>query len=195
MSAHLIDHRWNLNPFAKVSFGEIAFATALFLAAAEGSLAGCAASLTEEQEEDCRRLFLTLVRQPAGLNREMEENGQAAAKQQDGARGPGLYTVFRSLWNHLIVHQQRSAICARVLAFHLLMERTWGGAIDGWTTALEGEEELVELHPAVVHAIGQVALLPNRALREVEFREQIFRCHHYHNEREPAFLGPALPTF
>jgi hypothetical protein len=159
---------WQMNTVATVSFDEIAFATACFLAAAEGQMAGCSSGLSKSQGIHCRRVYTGLLKAEEGS---YPSKAEYQAKRQ-------LYDVFRSLWEHHIDQTQHSAICARVLAFHLLMERTAGAAIQGWTMALDGDESQLALHPAVVHAIGQVLLRPDHALSERVFREQILTCNH-----------------
>ena len=177
---------WTSNRFATVSFDKIAFAAACFVAAAEGQLSGGSSGLTRDQGIFCRRIYTGLV--------EAEESSHASQTGAEGKRQ--LYDVFRCLWEHNLDQAQHSAICARVLAFHLLMERTEGAAIDGWTTVLEREEALVALHPAVVHAIGQVNLWPDRALSERVFRQQILTCNHCEVNRVEEFqCGELLSAY
>lgn len=121
--------------------------------------------LTQAQEHDCQALYLSLVSN--------ERLAPVIPVHSQGGRS--LYGVFRDLWGHYKDDINRSAICARVLSFHLMMERTYGSAVDGWTT--EGNDEsTVSLHLAVVQAIGNIALGRNGSFCKHLFGQQIVRC-------------------
>lgn len=153
-----------LSSFATLPTEEVRFALALFFAAANARLLNSPV-LTPAQEHDCQGLYLSLLSRTIA----------APVTPVHSQRSLSLYSVFRDLWGHYNNDINQSAICARILAFHLMMERTYGSAVNGWTT--EGRDEsTVFLHPAVIQAIGNVSLDRNGSFSKHLFRQQIIRC-------------------
>lgn len=138
---------------------EVAFAATLFMAAADSRLFATP-SLSRAQEVRCRDLYAQLTRGHAGAD---------CHDQPDAA----LYGVFRQLWAHHKGQVYQDAVCLRILAFQLLMERTRGRAVQGWTTPVENNRAEIDLHPAVLHAIGSARLDMAKGFHESEFGARI----------------------
>src|SRR5579875_522560 len=69
-----------------------------------------------------------------------------------------MYTAFRHLWHFHEGDPKQRAICARVLVFHLLMERTSGALVEDWTTATTDHSDFVVLDAVVIAAMSQIRL-------------------------------------
>ena len=95
--------------------------------------------------------------------------GSARDDEGRGRSGCTLYAVFCNLWSFHLGRPQQDAICGRILAFHLMMERTSGKAIEGWYVPIDETEAQVHLHPAVVDAIGSTRLYLSKGFSEQEF--------------------------
>lgn len=132
---------------------EMAFALAVFVAASEYSLLSAA------------QLYAALVR------KEVSGPGPNPTRES-----PRLFPVFRALWAQFAGDPKQVAICARVVGFHLMMERTAGTAIDGWCVEEDGNQSRIALHSAVVQAIGRVPLSQRIAFPDKLFHQQIGMC-------------------
>lgn len=152
----------NLQTLDAVSQEEIGYALSLFLCAANGQLPPNPKPSGRAQLLDlkhCRSLYLALTG-PA------EATTPAAATEPRHPRT--LEAAFASLWHSYAGDARRSSICARVLAFYLLMERTEGSAIAAWAQPSDSDSTEVVLHPAVVQALA-VAPLDAAGLQEDTF--------------------------
>ncbi len=150
-----------VNDLEAISAHEVGFALALFLAIATGRLSNSQAS-TAESERDGRQIYTILILY------EMKLVPQRSYSDNQGS----LYRIFQDFWRYYDDCPQQASICARVLAFHLLMERTSGAAVLGWTT--EGDDEAtVFLHPAVIDAVGKVSMNRQNVLFEYALGQQI----------------------
>ncbi len=146
---------------ALISPEEIAYAAALFMAAAKGQLPGYS-GLSPEEEVSCHKLY-------SGLTGSSITPGSSESFTTKAS----LYAVFRQFWAFYKEEVEQESICGRTLAFHLLMECTRGYAIQGWTSPIEGQEREVNLHPAVIQAIGGVRFYPNKGFCRKEFEAEI----------------------
>ena len=127
---------------------EIAYAVAVFVSAANKTLSlRQRSSLTSHARRECEDLFITLY---------------CTAPSQDfdaeGTQGGSLYTAFRALWEQYEGDAGQRSVCARVLAFYFLMERTRGTVVEEWIRPCPETPEAVILDDAVIEAIGSVAL-------------------------------------
>ena len=131
--------------FAAVPEEEIAFAMSLFVSAGNGDLAG---SLQEgvpaRSLEACTRLLWVISRGIGGMMRDEPERPYLSR----------LEGAFRTVWRHYEGDERQASVCARVLGFYYLMERSGGAIVENWVSACEGSDELVVLHPAVVATVA-----------------------------------------
>ncbi len=109
-------------------------------------------------KRECRDLFLTLYCAAASTEAESEA-------PQEGS----LYTAFRTLWEQYEGDELQSPICARVLAFYFLMERTRGTVVEEWLRPCTETPEAVFLDDAIVAAIASVSLGESGVLQEDDF--------------------------
>ncbi len=150
--------RWDFGP---VPADEIAFAMSLFLAAAQRKILPNKRPRTETElsiGQQAQHVFVSLVpSQPVGFPKAAE------------FKGSSLSEAFLTMWQQYAGDDRQASICARVLGFHLLMERTEGAAVERWLTFSRGDPETVLLHPAVIEAVASVPLL-----REGRLPEELF---------------------
>ena len=152
----------NNHPFPSVSHAEVAYAATAFMAAADNRLHS-SFGFSVEQEFRCAKVYSDLIDSSP-------EHGRSPNLSSTGSL---LYGVFRQLWAIYAPELEPEPICGRILAFHLLMERTHGAAIEGWTSLIEDREGEVTLHPAVIDAIGSVRFCPADGFDEKEFEAEI----------------------
>ncbi len=69
-----------------------------------------------------------------------------------------LFVAFRTLCGHYDGDPLQAAVCARVLAFYFLMERSAGAVLADWVQPHPETPQFVGLHPAVVETIATVRL-------------------------------------
>lgn len=108
----------------------------------------------------CEALYRTLC---------ADVESRPAAHRSEADRSTSLYTAFSALCSHYDGDPLQAAVCARVLAFYFMMERSAGAAVADWVQPQPGTTELVELHPAVVDAIATVRLHGSVLLNETTF--------------------------
>ncbi len=84
-----------------------------------------------------------------------------------------VYTAFTTLCSYYDGDPLQAAVCARVLAFHFLMERTEGSVLSEWIQPHPEADQLVELHPAVIEAIATTRLHGSVLLPEGTFVELV----------------------
>jgi hypothetical protein len=103
----------------------------------------------------------------------------AGAPAKVGAARPeeaSLHATFSAVWDQFEGDTCQDAVCARVLAFHLLMDRTQGRIVEEWLTPCLDSPEVVELDEAVVAAVGTAPLGENGTLLEGAFLSTV-RAH------------------
>ena len=132
------------------------------MAAADSRLYGHS-GVSSEQEMRCQKVYSGLI----------GPHFRTDFCDDHPSTGVSLYGVFRQLWANYQSEFDHESICSRVLAFHLLMERTHGDAIQGWTSPIEETEEQVMLHPAVIGAIGSVRLCPSKGFCPKQFAAEV----------------------
>jgi hypothetical protein len=84
-----------------------------------------------------------------------------------------LYSVFRVLWENYKGNECQASICARVLAFHFLIERTTGTAAEDWLTRRPAGPESIMLNSVVIEALARVCLLKNGLLDHDHFQKEV----------------------
>ena len=140
--------------FAPVDAAEMAYALEFFVACAQGRChvaassaeGGIAASLpARENTADT-----DLLRFLCGADRSSAHAGNPEERTLDW--------TFRTLCAEYRNRVDKHSICARVLGFYLLMERTGGRAMERWTSECEEDRTTVRIHPAVVRALASIAL-------------------------------------
>jgi hypothetical protein len=80
-----------------------------------------------------------------------------------------LHATFCVVWDQFEGDSCQRAVCARVLAFHLLMERTRGRMVEQWLTPSPESPETVVLDNAIVAAVGTAPLTEDGTLLEGPF--------------------------
>lgn len=171
---------------------EIAYAVAVFVSAANKTLSpGIRSPLTSHAKRECEDLFMTLY---------------CAVPSQDpdgeGTQGGSLYKAFRVLWEQYEGDACQRSVCARVLAFYFLMERTRGIVVQEWIRPCPDTPEAVVLDDAVIAAIGTVALGERGGLPENLFFSSVKAlAEKQHNHQDihiekarPASVASVLPV-
>ena len=123
--------------FVPVSSEEMGFALTLFVEAANSRVSPALPLQELVLEDPCALLYVTLCADmhsplPAIADRAPESDREAA-----------LYGAFRVLCLHYAGDPLQASVCARVLAFYFLMERSAGAALAGWTQEIPESPELV----------------------------------------------------
>ncbi len=148
--------------FAPVSSDEMAFALTLFVEAANRRLSAAETPL-QHGHDVCEYLYLALC----------ADLPSPSAAQTKVDHHTTLYTAFSTLCSHYNGDPLQAAVCARVLAFHFLMERTAGAVLSEWIQPHPETVQLVQLHPAVVEAIATMRLHGSVLLAESVFVELV----------------------
>ncbi len=141
----------------------MAFALTLFVEAANRRLAP-AMTPHPHDNDVCKYLYLTLCADMPSL---------PAAEHPEPDHCPTLYTAFSTLCSHYDGDPLQATVCARVLAFHFLMERTAGAVLSKWMQPHPDTLQFVELHPAVIAAIATTRLHGSVLLSESVFVELV----------------------
>jgi hypothetical protein len=143
----------------QVPVDEIAFAMGLFMASGNGQLP------SRQPLPDavlCGRFFLALCRK------------EASVLDADPAMlGTRLFATFSAVWAHYARSAWQRSVCARVLGFYFVMERSNGCALDPWTTPCADDSESVLLHPAVVQTLAATILTGDGLLRSRDFLAEV----------------------
>ena len=136
---------------------------ALFFAAAQRKLLPKRKPTTEAElavGQEGERVFVALVPPlPAPFPKTAE------------LRGSTLSEAFLTLWQHYSNDERQASICARVLGFYLLTERTEGAVLRPWAVPNPTDPETVLLHPALIEGLAAVPLLADGQLPEDLFLE------------------------
>jgi hypothetical protein len=148
---------------------EMGFAMALFVNAANGRLSssGHFRSSPPSPNLVCEQLFLRLL-----FSDDLVATSPKPIVLKDDVN---LYSVFRTLWERYEDDDRQVSVCARVLAFHFMMERTAGGAVAAWINPCPSGPEAVFLDPAVVEALAGICLLKDGLLSEDHFLNEVER--------------------
>ena len=153
--------------FAPVPTDEMAFALSLFVETANRRISSAASFSCESNDasaEVCKHLYGALSAEIEGLPIRAHPRTESQTT---------LYSAFCSLCMSYDGDPLQVAVCARVLAFHLLMERTAGAVLGEWIQAHPDSVEVVTLHPAVVEAIAKMRLHGRILIAEGAFLEQV----------------------
>ncbi len=143
--------------FATVSSEEMGFAMILFVEAAhEGGLQRPADD--DGTEAVCDTLYDTL---------------RAGADVSFQPRGAWLQRAFRALCVFYEDDALQVAICARVMAFHFMMEHSDGTNLETWMKPNPEAPQMVNLHPAMVDAMAEVRLDGTLLLSADRFAERV----------------------
>ena len=118
----------------------------------------------QERDETCEHLYRTLYADVGSL--------AAPAHAQSGSE-TSLYNAFSTLFHYYEGDPLQAAVCARVMAFYFLMERSAGAVLAAWTQAHPGISQFVDLHPAVIEAIASVRLRGSVLLSERVFVDTV----------------------
>lgn len=143
------------------------FALSLFVNAANCNIAprsGSESAFSQDDRDTCNELYLALCGEPGTFP-------QLGRKRTEGEST--LPEAFRVLCEHYEDYGLQASICARVLAFHFLMERSAGAVLAGWVQPCREAPNLVILAPAVIHAIANVKLNASVLLRESQFLQLV----------------------
>jgi hypothetical protein len=101
------------------------FAMALFVSAASGRLSiNISDSTPRKSKRGCEQLFMRLMCS--------DDLAATSTKAIVIKNDLALYSAFRMLWDKYEGDERQVSVCARVLAFHFLMERTAVGALEDW---------------------------------------------------------------
>jgi hypothetical protein len=138
--------------FCEVPVNEMAHALTYFVDAANMELRSSLIPRTKGRRirlSECERFFIKL----SVCNISERVPAQTASANEEG-----LFRSFVTLWNHYEGYGLRRSICARVLGFYYLMERTGGWPLQGWMELSRDRPEAVLLDLAVVDGLASVQL-------------------------------------
>lgn len=155
----------------------MAFAMAVFVNAGNGVISSrLQAPPTASSEWARDQVYLDLLPQTP-------TNAKAAP-----SGGTSLHQAFSVAWEQFEGHQQQGAVCARLLAFHFLMELTRGRAAENWLRPSPENPSTVILDDSVVAAVGCAPLGWDGRLSEDSLASAVRQ--HLRNEgsREPVPL-------
>jgi hypothetical protein len=148
--------------FPSVSPDELGFALTFFVAAANGQLRS--RSFNPVLLRECKQTFLKL-----SANQEIPSGCYATPS----AGETSLQAAFLALWEHYQQCGSQISLCARVLGFYFLMERSRGEALQDWIQLCPEHPEAVSLHPLVIEALAIVPLDKTGALNRTLYLKTI----------------------
>ncbi len=153
--------------FAPISSDEMAFALTFFVEAANRRISSPVPPPDFKFQSDddvCDLLFQILCSDIAShpAVRHPEQNHQTT-----------LYEAFNALCSHYEGDPLQAAVCARVLAFYFLMERSAGATLAEWVEPHPETPQYVSLDPAVIEAIATVRLRGSVLLSHGAFLELV----------------------
>jgi hypothetical protein len=152
--------------FSPIPSDEMGFAMALFASATSGRLSTKASdSSPRKPNRSCERLFMRLICS--------DDVAATSSKPIVIKNDLALYSVFRMLWEKYEGDERQASVCARVLAFHFLMERGAGGAIENWLKLSPVGPESVTPDSIVLQALARVRLLKDGLLDHDHFQNEI----------------------
>ena len=151
--------------FSPVSVEEIAFGMALFVDAANRPAAPSNEFARKDRREG-EHLFLALS---FGMHESVDEQKRTSLLQTHLAR------AFFVLWRHYQGDERRPSICARIIGFCYLMEKTRGALVEQWSCEDPDGSEHVLLNPAIIEALANVPLSDKGGLSQGALHRQIQR--------------------
>ena len=189
-TSHLTDRRSPArsssvnHSFPPVPVEELACALTIFVGAVNRKLPVLepfGPTVTQSSLMECKRLFarLSADRSPSARSRKTASSTEAS-----------LPLAFAALWRQYSSDDLRWSICARVLGFYFLTERTGGKAIERFIELCPHEPETVLLHPAVVEGLAVVPLGPEGKLSEDLFVITVAELAFAHHELPPPGRHP-----
>jgi hypothetical protein len=141
---------------------EMAYALSFFVGAATNRLSsGSGSEPTVNELSDNRAAMIydaIVMGQSSPRDSELHRSNQTI-----------LQVAFARLWSHYEESSAQESICARVLGFYCLMERTGGRVLARWTSEYPTNPEGTILHPAVVEALALFPLGDQGRLQEVDY--------------------------
>ncbi len=155
--------------YLPVDVDEMSFALGLFVNAANRKMACRAVThidFSQEHRDECDALFLGLCG---------EQSSFPALGPKRRGEETSLHEAFRVLCENYDKQRDKTSICARVLAFYFLMERSAGAVLSGWVKPCPETPNEVILNPAIIHAISCVRLNGSVLLHESRFLELVER--------------------
>ncbi len=114
--------------------------------------------------------------------------------QDAPVQGVSLHQAFSVVWEQFEGHHQQVVVCARLLAFHFLMERTQGRAVENWLRPSPEGPATVILDDAVVTAVGCVFLREDGQMSENDLAESVRQQLRSEGSRKPAPLCACSST-
>ncbi len=153
----------------------------LFVSAANGQSTPTNLPSSSPDALTCEQTFLALS---FGTTAEPDPVRRAALLEST------IYRAFRAVWYQYRTDPQRLSLCARVLAFCFLMERSRGEILQLWEGP-ESESDLLSLHPAVVDALASVTMEDNGMLSKSVFLEHLRTVAERYPDLKPKL--PAIP--
>jgi hypothetical protein len=156
--------------FVSIPPDEMGYAMALFVSAADRRLSS---NLSEASPASpnrrCERMFMRLL-----CSDDLAAHTRKPAVIEDDL---SLYAAFRKLWEQYEGNDCQASVCARVLAFHFLVERTGGGAA-AWLPPHPDGQKAALLDPVVVEALARIFLLKNGLLTQNHLLNEVERISH-----------------
>lgn len=159
--------------FAPVPADDLGFALSIFVSAANRTfVSGETTRLSEDQVIERDHFFADLL---------LHSATGAVPSRKAMPHEASLEIAFAALWNEHRNHELRDSICARVLCFYFLMERTEGRVIQKWINPSPERPAEVILDSVVVEGLASAALDARSGLVESHFlsaidRAQLTRC-------------------
>ena len=137
--------------FPGVSSHEMAFAMSLFVGAGNGKISPHRRTDSQADRNDelqAHRRFVT-----------WSSHTEVANAGQLQMNAPvSLFRAFLVVWQHYCLEECQQSICARLIGFYYMMERTRGEVLAAWTRESPADPESIILHPAVVETIASIEL-------------------------------------
>lgn len=130
--------------FVPIPPEEMGFALSLFVAAANGQIAIDAYVRSSRNSPERDQIFRSF--------------GAPVTTSVQVEHLRTLEATFSCLWRHYQGDDRQTSICARVLSFYCLMERTKGLIMARWVTMCPESPEAVLLHPAVIEVLACISL-------------------------------------
>ena len=141
--------------FSPVRTDDLAYALTVFVAAANRKLHSDphrSQMASRHPLGECERLFQTLS---------SEDHPEPVPPNRRDNSEMTLRAAFAALWNNYRSEQSRDSICARVLGFYYLMERTAGQVIQPWFELCPERPDTVSVDMVVVESLAKVPLTAN----------------------------------
>lgn len=151
-------------PVESVNVDEMAFAMALFVAAARGQVAP-----PSEQSSGYE-----LRRDPRPDNPLLEKLREKLVTMEEAASDDiPLACAVAVVWQHYEGADDRQSICSRLVAFYSLMVRSQGAAVEGSVTPTGNDPGTVVLDPSVIQAVATAPLSIDGQFDDAHFKELV----------------------